>query len=192
MPKKATRKAKKTVEPDAAGITAGEGSAPNSEATEPTLDAVADAGRDTGAEQRSGHPTAAPAASGEAEALAQASDTFEQAVEDTPEFGKAEAEPESDEAEAPEPAPIGGTDIGEIEEELTPAERPPARLERLQKILSQAGIASRRHAEEMIAEGRVQVNGKTVTELGTKADPDHDHIRVDGKLIRGAERLRYF
>ena len=189
MPKKATRKAKKTVEPDAAGITAGEGSAPNSEATEPTLDAVANAGLDTGAERRSEHPTAA---SGEGEALAQASDTFEQAVEDTPEFGKAEAEPESDEAEAPEPAPIGGTDIGEIEEELTPAERPPARLERLQKILSQAGIASRRHAEEMIAEGRVQVNGKTVTELGTKADPERDHIRVDGKLIRGAERLRYF
>ena len=63
---------------------------------------------------------------------------------------------------------------------------------RLQKILSQAGVASRRHAEEMITEGRVQVNGKVVTELGTKADPDRDHIRVDGKLLKGAERLRYF
>ena len=77
---------------------------------------------------------------------------------------------------------------------LEPEEAPrtPARLDRLQKILSQAGVASRRHAEEMITQGRVQVNGKVVTELGSKADPEHDHIRVDGKLIRGAERLRYF
>jgi 23S rRNA pseudouridine2605 synthase len=70
--------------------------------------------------------------------------------------------------------------------------RPPARFERLQKILSQAGIASRRHAEELITQGRVQVNGQIVTTLGTKADPTRDHIRVDGKLLRGAERLRYF
>ncbi|MGC9157824.1 MAG: pseudouridine synthase [Terracidiphilus sp.] len=67
-----------------------------------------------------------------------------------------------------------------------------ARLERLQKILAQAGVASRRHAEELIAQGRVQVNGKVVTEQGTKADASRDHIRVDGKLIEGAERLRYF
>ena len=66
------------------------------------------------------------------------------------------------------------------------------KLERLQKILAQAGVASRRHAEELITEGRVQVNGQTVTVLGTKADPERDHIRVDGKLLRGAERLRYF
>ena len=65
-------------------------------------------------------------------------------------------------------------------------------LERLQKILSQAGIASRRHAEEMILEGRVAVNGQVVTLLGTKADPLQDHIRVDGKLIHGAERHRTF
>ncbi|MGA2653122.1 MAG: pseudouridine synthase [Terracidiphilus sp.] len=76
--------------------------------------------------------------------------------------------------------------------EASPAPRPPAKLERLQKILAQAGVASRRKAEEMIEQGRVQVNGKTVTELGTKADAGRDHIRVDGKLLHGAERLRYF
>ncbi len=70
--------------------------------------------------------------------------------------------------------------------------RPPAKLERLQKILAAAGVASRRSAEEMIEQGRVQVNGKVVTELGTKADAGRDHIRVDGKLLQGAERLRYF
>ncbi len=64
--------------------------------------------------------------------------------------------------------------------------------ERLQKILSQAGIASRRAAETIILEGRVQVNGKIVTELGTKADIDRDHIRVDGKLLHGREQQRYF
>lgn len=56
--------------------------------------------------------------------------------------------------------------------------------ERLQKIIARAGIASRRHAEEMIASGLVTVNGKTVTELGTKADPARDHIKVSGKLIQ--------
>jgi 23S rRNA pseudouridine2605 synthase len=66
------------------------------------------------------------------------------------------------------------------------------KLERLQKILSQAGIASRRHAEEMIVAGRVMVNGQVVTQLGSKADPARDHIRVDGKLLQGAERHRYF
>ena len=70
--------------------------------------------------------------------------------------------------------------------------RPPAKLERLQKILAQAGVASRRKAEEMIEQGRVQVNGKVVTVLGTKADAARDHIRVDGKLLHGSERLRYF
>jgi 23S rRNA pseudouridine2605 synthase len=70
--------------------------------------------------------------------------------------------------------------------------RPPAKLDRLQKILAQAGVASRRKAEEMIVQGRVQVNGKVVTELGSKADAARDHIRVDGKLLQGAERLRYF
>jgi len=60
--------------------------------------------------------------------------------------------------------------------------------ERLQKIIAAAGIASRRKAEQMIASGLVEVNGKTVMELGSKADPEHDHIRVNGKLLRGAEQ----
>jgi len=55
--------------------------------------------------------------------------------------------------------------------------------ERLQKILSQAGVASRRTAEKMIAEGRVSVNRVMATEPGTKADPVRDEIRVDGRLI---------
>ncbi|HUM06896.1 MAG TPA: pseudouridine synthase [Terriglobales bacterium] len=63
--------------------------------------------------------------------------------------------------------------------------------ERLQKIIAAAGIASRRKAEELITSGRVQVNGQTVTELGTKADPECDHIRVDGKLLHGRERYAY-
>jgi len=63
--------------------------------------------------------------------------------------------------------------------------------ERLQKIIAAAGIASRRKAEELIVAGRVQVNGQTVTELGTKADPERDHIRVDGKLLHAPERFTY-
>jgi 23S rRNA pseudouridine2605 synthase len=63
--------------------------------------------------------------------------------------------------------------------------------ERLQKIIAAAGVASRRKAEELIASGRVQVNGQMVTELGTKADPEQDHIRVDGKLLHGPERYTY-
>ena len=63
--------------------------------------------------------------------------------------------------------------------------------ERLQKIIAAAGIASRRKAEQMIASGLVEVNGKTVTELGSKADPEHDHIRVNGKLLKGAEQHVY-
>lgn len=55
--------------------------------------------------------------------------------------------------------------------------------ERLQKIISKAGIASRRKAEEMILQGRVTVNGRAVTELGSKADVERDHIKVDGKLL---------
>ncbi|MBZ5575648.1 MAG: rRNA pseudouridine synthase [Acidobacteriia bacterium] len=63
--------------------------------------------------------------------------------------------------------------------------------ERLQKILSQAGVASRRHAEKLILEGRVAVNGAVVTELGSKADLASDHIRVDGRLLRAPKRLVY-
>lgn len=64
-------------------------------------------------------------------------------------------------------------------------------LERLQKIIAHAGFASRREAESMIREGRVTVNGRVVTELGSKADPASDHIKVDGKLITRAETHRY-
>src|SRR6266571_1184568 len=63
--------------------------------------------------------------------------------------------------------------------------------ERLQKILAHAGIASRRHAEEMIQAGRVTVNGHIVSELGSKADPDEDVIKVDGKKLRHPERHLY-
>jgi 23S rRNA pseudouridine2605 synthase len=62
---------------------------------------------------------------------------------------------------------------------------------RLQKILSAAGVASRRAAERLIVEGRVTVNGATVTTLGTRADPGEDDIRVDGAPVGGAERPRY-
>ena len=65
------------------------------------------------------------------------------------------------------------------------------RGERLQKILSSAGVASRRLSEELILQGRVSVNGKTVTELGTKADPGVDEIKVDGRRIRSEQRRRY-
>ena len=64
-------------------------------------------------------------------------------------------------------------------------------MERLQKILSSAGIASRRAAEELIAQGRVAVNGVTVTTPGTKANPATDEIRVDGRRIKVAQTLRY-
>jgi 23S rRNA pseudouridine2605 synthase len=63
--------------------------------------------------------------------------------------------------------------------------------ERLQKILSHAGVASRRHAEQMILEGRVTVNGAVVTELGSKADLERDHIKVDGRLLHAPKRLVY-
>ena len=108
----------------------------------------------------------------EAESAAAASDTFEQASDELPETeSDASEDSEENEEPAPEPAP---------------------ELKRLQKILAQSGIASRRHAEELITQGRVQVNGQVVTELGSKADAHRDHIRVDGKLIHGSERLRYF
>jgi 23S rRNA pseudouridine2605 synthase len=64
--------------------------------------------------------------------------------------------------------------------------------DRLQKILAQAGIASRRKAEEIILAGRVQVNGTVVNTLGTRHDATRDHIRVDGKLLHGPEQQRYY
>lgn len=63
---------------------------------------------------------------------------------------------------------------------------------RLQKIIAAAGIASRRAAEKLIEEGRVSVNGETVTALGSKADPAVDDIRVDDRRVKGAQRHRYY
>lgn len=64
--------------------------------------------------------------------------------------------------------------------------------ERLQKILAHAGIASRRKAEELITAGRVAVNGKTVTELGTRADLAVDKIKVDGQALSAPKHYLYF
>lgn len=61
--------------------------------------------------------------------------------------------------------------------------------ERLQKLIAKAGVASRRHAEEMIASGRVMVNGAVVTELGCKADPQVDRITVDGRELHVRQAL---
>jgi 23S rRNA pseudouridine2605 synthase len=63
--------------------------------------------------------------------------------------------------------------------------------ERVQKIVARAGVASRRKAEKQIREGRVTVNGHAVTELGTKADPERDHIKVNNRLLH-PETLVYF
>ena len=60
---------------------------------------------------------------------------------------------------------------------------------RLQKILAQAGIASRRASERIIAAGRVTVNGDTVAELGARIDPHHDRVTVDGKAVRAKRKL---
>ena len=62
--------------------------------------------------------------------------------------------------------------------------------QRLQKLIATAGIASRRHAEELIVAGRVTVNGEVIKELGSKADPDRDHIKVNGKLINPQLKTR--
>jgi 23S rRNA pseudouridine2605 synthase len=64
-------------------------------------------------------------------------------------------------------------------------------LERLQKIISRAGISSRRHAEELIRSGQVRVNGVVVTELGAKADPEHDRIEAAGKVAQISEERVY-
>lgn len=62
-------------------------------------------------------------------------------------------------------------------------------MERLQKVLAQAGIASRRKSEEVITSGRVKVNGETVVELGRKVDPDTDRIEVDGRAIKAEDKV---
>jgi 23S rRNA pseudouridine2605 synthase len=61
--------------------------------------------------------------------------------------------------------------------------------ERLQKVISQAGVASRRHAEELITAGRVTVNGKTVSELGVKVQPGRDKVAVDGKELAAEKKF---
>jgi len=62
---------------------------------------------------------------------------------------------------------------------------------RLNKLLSMHGIASRRAADALISQGRVELNGRVVTELGTKADPDVDEIKVDGRRLKAAPIKRY-
>lgn len=62
-------------------------------------------------------------------------------------------------------------------------------MERLQKVMAHAGVASRRKSEDIIAEGRVMVNGETVTEMGFKVDPEVDVIEVDGELISKEKRI---
>src|SRR5258705_11765116 len=65
---------------------------------------------------------------------------------------------------------------------------PPSPMqERLQKIIARAGIASRRHAEQLIVSGQVRVNGHLITELGSKADPAADRIEAAGKAITAAK-----
>ncbi|MEO0049505.1 MAG: hypothetical protein RL556_837, partial [Actinomycetota bacterium] len=71
-------------------------------------------------------------------------------------------------------------------DEYDPNEYEPRAAEgiRLQKVLANAGVASRRVCEEFIIEGRVKVNGKKVTELGTRIDPEHDKVTVNGTPIQ--------
>jgi 23S rRNA pseudouridine2605 synthase len=85
------------------------------------------------------------------------------------------------------PARAAGSPRGEA----GPGRNDGPRSERLQKIISAAGVASRRLAEELIEQGRVEVNGKVIRELGTKANPDTDEIKVDGRRIKEQKRKRY-
>src|SRR5688572_139092 len=78
----------------------------------------------------------------------------------------------------------GPTRKGPLPEPPTPPRQVEKRdMERLQKVIARAGVASRRAAEEIILAGRVRVNGHVVTELGAKADPHKDKIEVDGKRL---------
>ncbi len=67
----------------------------------------------------------------------------------------------------------------------------PSGAERLQKFLAQAGVASRRAAEQLIVEGRVRINGRVVKELGSRVDPRHDRVDVDGKRVVAAKPAYY-
>jgi 23S rRNA pseudouridine2605 synthase len=144
---------------------------------------------ESGSPELESAPETATEAAVEAEAPAESEAVAEN--ESEAEKAEDEAETEVEAEDGPEPEPEDPTEPA-TGPEFNPQPRPPAKLERLQKILAAAGVASRRRAEELIEQGRVQVNGKIVTELGTKADSGRDHIRVDGKLLQGAERLRYF
>ena len=126
-----------------------------------------------------------------AETAAEAVDGTKEARPEAPAVSAGAELAASAHSEAEESA-ASGSAAGEDEPETNHQPGQEAKLERLQKILSQAGVASRRRAEEMIVAGRVMVNGQIVTQLGSKADPARDHIRVDGKLLHGAERHRYF
>jgi 23S rRNA pseudouridine2605 synthase len=63
--------------------------------------------------------------------------------------------------------------------------------QRLQKLIAASGLASRRRAELLIQEGRVSVNGQIITQLGAKANPERDYIKVDGKLLREPSQKIY-
>ena len=63
---------------------------------------------------------------------------------------------------------------------------------RLQKFLADAGVASRREGERLIQSGRVEVNGRVVTELGVRVEPDRDQVRVDGRRVRAAGKRAYY
>src|SRR2546428_13347758 len=62
---------------------------------------------------------------------------------------------------------------------------------RLQKVIADAGVASRRKAEELIRQGRVTVNGRVSTEMGLKVDPARDHVKVDGRHLKPAAPKAY-
>lgn len=74
----------------------------------------------------------------------------------------------------------------------TTGTEPGPRLERLQKVIARAGIASRRAAEELIRAGLVSVNGHVVTKLGTRVNPARDHVKVEGRPLRPPERFLYY
>ena len=64
-------------------------------------------------------------------------------------------------------------------------------MERLQKFIASCGVASRRKAEELITEGKVQVNGRKVTELGVKINPQKDKVKVNGQLLAQEKPVYY-